>query len=280
MTAFSVSTVSVWALPPDASAEGWRIDGILQFANISTLLLSVVALVWLGISLVQGRRNKIARFTHGTSRAEKAVPLAMAAIVLFVVDGYLLYRSHHDLNESILRVEQALAEPGSLRLQIGARQWAWDIRYAGVDGEFDTDDDIYTVSEIVLPTGSAIVFELASMDVVHSLYLPNFRIKQDAIPGQIGSGWFRAKKEGRYEIACAQHCGVHHYHMRGEIRVVSPSEFVVWQKAMSADAVRMKKEDARAIAEEPSRGNIGELWPDTAPSRDWAWPWQTAKDAS
>lgn len=263
------------SLPMDASAEGYRIDGILHFANVVTLLLTVVILIWLGIALVRDRSGKTARYTHGQKRREKAIPLAMAAIILFVVDGYLLYRSDKDLHGSILRVDEALAEPDSLRVQIGARQWAWDVRYAGQDGRFDSDDDIYTVSKLVVPVGRAIVFELGSMDVVHSFYLPNFRIKQDVIPGAVGQGWFRAKVPGRYEIACAQHCGVHHYQMRGEVLVLAPSEFEQWQRSMSADAVRMKAEDARALKDEASRLDVGEDWPDLAPSRDWAWRWQS-----
>ncbi|MBL4634225.1 MAG: hypothetical protein JKY56_10145, partial [Kofleriaceae bacterium] len=264
-----------FTLPTDASAEGYRIDAILHFANVTTLILSAVIIVWLGVSLIRDRRSKSVRYTHGTTWRERAVPLAMAAIVLFVVDGYLLYKSNKDLHGSILRVDEALAEVDSVRVQIGARQWAWDVRYAGQDGRFDTDDDIYTVSELVVPIGRAIVFELGSMDVVHSFYLPNFRIKQDVIPGAVGLGWFRAKTLGRYEIACAQHCGVHHYQMRGEVVVLSISEFEEWRRSMSADSLRMKAEDSRAVKEEASRSDIGELWPDLAPCRDWAWRWQS-----
>lgn len=261
------------ALPIDASAEGWRIDHILHFANYATLVLGTVAMLWLGIVLIRDRKHKKALYTHGQSRMEKAIPLALAALVFFVVDGYLLYRSTSDLHSSILRVDEALAEPGALRVQIGARQWAWDLRYAGSDGRFGTDDDIYTVGQLVIPQGRAVVYELAAGDVVHSLYLPNFRVKQDAIPGTVGRGWFRATRLGQYEIACAQYCGVQHYQMRGTVEVLANAEFEEWRAAMSADAVRVTREDERALAEEPSRSPIGEPVPQPAPTRDWAWAW-------
>ena len=167
-----------------------------------------------------------------------------------------------------------LKREGVVRVQIGARQWAWDIRYPGADGQFDTPDDFYTVSELVVPIGRPVVFELGSGDVIHSLYLPNFRIKQDAIPGRVLRGWFQAKKLGRYDIACAQHCGVHHYQMGGEVRVVSDAEFVTWSAAMSLDGARMHSEDERAQSEESAYQLVVDgVWPEAVPSRAWAWPW-------
>ncbi len=269
-------------LPLVASAEGWRIDHILHFTNYATLLLAAIVLVWLAIVLIRDRRHKTAHYTHGVSRREKAIPLALAASIFFFVDGYLLYRSSSDLHGSILRVDDALKEPGVVRVQIGGRQWAWDVRYPGSDGRFGTSDDIYTVGRLVVPLGRAVVFELSGKDVVHSFYLPNFRIKQDVIPEQVGQGWFRATRLGRYEIACAQHCGVHHYQMSGIVEVVSLADFRVWQASMSADAVRMVSEDTRALNEEPSRGmmEVPDGEPEAAPHRDWAWPWMAEEGSA
>jgi len=190
----------------------------------------------------------------------------MAAFVLFVVDGTMLFRSHSDLRNSILRVDDALATPQVVRLQINARQWAWDIRYAGIDGRFDSDDDIFRVSEIVLPQDRPVVFELAASDVIHSLYLPNFRIKQDAIPGRVVRGWFQPTRLGRYDIACAQHCGVHHFQMGGTLHVVSQQEFTRWKHDMSLSASRFANEHRRVMREEKPKNYQGK--------RSW-WSWGT-----
>lgn len=262
-------------LPLDASGEGWRIDHILHFTNYATLILAAVVCVWLGIVVIRDRKHKSAHYTHGTSRREKAVPLAVAALVFFCVDGYLLYRSSADLHGSILRSDDALQEEGAIRVQIGGRQWAWDLRYAGTDERFGTADDIYTVNRLVVPQGRAVVFELSGRDVVHSFYLPNFRIKQDVIPGQVNRGWFRPTRLGHYEIACAQHCGVHHYQMGGTLEVLTQDDFALWQTSMSLDALRMVDEDLRALEQQPSRSTIEEPGeaPEPPPNRDWAWPW-------
>lgn len=263
-------------LPVDASSEGWRIDSLLHFALIATTALGLVVLVWLAIVLIRDRRHKAARFTHGTSSRERAVPMALAALVLFAIDGYLLYRSHRDLHSSILAVDDVLASKEHLRVQIGARQWAWEFRYPGVDDRFDTEDDIYTLSHLVVPVDVAVVYELGALDVVHSLYLPNFRVKQDAIPGRVGRGWFGTRTMGRFEIACAQHCGVHHYQMSGVIEVLSAEDFATWSRDMSADAARLFAENERARRDGDDLPS--ETWAQASPTtdraRNWAWAWQ------
>ena len=269
------------ALPLDASGEGWRIDHILHFANYATLFLGLVVVLWLCIILVRDRKHREAHYTHGTSRSEKAVPLLLAGLIFVFVDGYLLMRSSQDLHGSILRADDALEEEGAIRVQIGGRQWAWDFRYPGADDRFGSDDDIYTVGQLFVPKGRAVVFELSGRDVIHSFYLPNFRIKQDVIPGQVSRGWFRPTRLGRYEIACAQHCGVHHFQMAGTVIVLTPADFAQWQANMTRDALRMTKEDLRALDEEPSRTTIEEpdMPPEPPPTRDWAWPWVGEEDS-
>ncbi len=74
--------------------------------------------------------------------------------------------------------------------------------------------------------------------MIHSFYLPNFRTKQDAVPGYTTRFWFQAVETGNFEIGCAQHCGVNHYKMRGELHVVERGEFDAWMKEAAEDAAR------------------------------------------
>ena len=69
---------------------------------------------------------------------------------------------------------------------------------------------------------SPVIVQLAATDVLHSFSLPNFRIKQDAVPGMINQLWWQAKQTGVFDIACAQHCGTNHYKMRGKLTVLEP----------------------------------------------------------
>lgn len=254
-------------LPRDVSSQGWRIDEILQVTHWMMLFLASVALVWFLWSLL--RRRKRGHYTHGATGRAAFLPLSLAAGVLFGVDGFLILRSSEDLD--VLGVPPAAEPHGAVaRVQIGARQWAWDVRQAGADGAFDTPDDIYSVSELVVPVGRPVVYELSSLDVVHALYLPNLRVKRDAIPGQIQRGWFQVEEEGRFEIACAQHCGVHHYKMRAVLRALAPEDYAKWVKAASKDAQSITAEQVRARSQEAA------IQSDSGPiaARSWAWPWR------
>jgi cytochrome c oxidase subunit 2 len=78
---------------------------------------------------------------------------------------------------------------------------------------------------MVLPQDRPVRVQIRSMDVIHSFFLPNFRVKQDAVPGMTVQIWFTPKETGDYEIACAEHCGLGHYRMRGQVHVVSAGGF-------------------------------------------------------
>ena len=82
---------------------------------------------------------------------------------------------------------------------------------------------------------------------MHSLYLPNFRTKIDAVPGSTTRLWFQAERAGRYELGCAQHCGVSHYKMRGELQAVTPDEFERWSRRAETDA-RLRYDPADSAA--------------------------------
>jgi cytochrome c oxidase subunit 2 len=116
----------------------------------------------------------------------------------------------------------------ALRVQILARQFEWHMRYAGPDGEFATADDVVMTNQLHIPTGTPVLAEVRAVDVIHSFFLPNFRVKQDILPGTTTLLWFDANKAGRYEIACAELCGLGHYRMRGQLFVDTPEEFDSW----------------------------------------------------
>jgi cytochrome c oxidase subunit 2 len=272
LSAEHVAQETSLGLPADVSLEGHRIDTLLLATHWMVGVLGIVALVWLFWSIARHRGNRPARYTRGTSRRAAAVPLGFGALMLVGVDGYLAWRSHHDLE--VLELSADIErDPAAVRVQIGARQWAWDFRLPGSDGRFDTADDIYSVSELVVPVGQPVIYELASGDVVHSLYVPNLRVKRDAIPGSVNRGWFQVERAGRYEIACAQHCGVHHYKMRAVIRALAPQDFRSWVDIASADGRAVAAEEERAREASPSLQDRSPF-AEPLPGRGWTWAWQ------
>ncbi len=139
--------------------------------------------------------------------------------------------------------------PEAMVVEVRAEQFGWLARYPGPDGTFGrvdprlintrqnpmgldpTDaaalDDIVS-REVHLVVNKPVRIRLRSKDVIHSFFLPQFRVKQDAVPGMTVEIWFVPTKEGEYEIACAELCGVGHYIMRGKLRVESQHAFDAW----------------------------------------------------
>jgi cytochrome c oxidase subunit 2 len=143
---------------------------------------------------------------------------------------------------------QSPAPKGAVVVEITGQQFRWVVRYPGKDGVFgrtsaklvDADaenyigldrtdpssaDDKMAVNELYLPADKPVVLRIRSTDVIHSFFLPNFRVKQDAMPGMTVETWFVPKASGDYEIACAEHCGLGHYRMKGQVHVVPADKY-------------------------------------------------------
>jgi cytochrome c oxidase subunit 2 len=136
-----------------------------------------------------------------------------------------------------------------LTVEVTAEQFAWNVRYAGVDGKFGRTsarlmsldnplgvdhadasgkDDLILLNDIHLPVNKPARIRLRSKDVIHSFYVPDFRMRQDAVPGMTIDVWFVPTQAGVYELACSQLCGFGHYSMRGLVTVVSEADFQAW----------------------------------------------------
>ena len=100
-----------------------------------------------------------------------------------------------------------------------AKQWMWKLQHA---------DGVREINELHVPVGQSIRLNMISQDVIHSFYVPAFRIKQDVLPGRYTTIWFRATLPGTYHLFCAEYCGTNHSQMRGWIYVLSPKDYNAW----------------------------------------------------
>lgn len=225
-------------LPRDVSQEGHRIDWLIQITGLFVAILFVIMCVWMVTAVVKHNKNHKAEYDHGDARHQVRFAAALSALIFFVVDGNLWVNSTLDVNSVFWNFEKAESTPGAVRIEVNAHQWAWDARYPGADGKFNTADDIVTLNDIRVPTGAPVILELASTDVIHSFWLPNLRLKQDAMPGMVNKMWFIAKEAGQVDIACTQHCGTNHYKMKGTLTIMSPEDFAKWSKEASANGAR------------------------------------------
>jgi len=235
-----------FGLPRDVSQNGHLIDWLMNITHVFNIILFVIMCAWMAIAIFKYNQNHLAHYDHGSSKHSVTVALAISAVIFFVVDGNLFVNTISDLDKEFWNFDKVAADPRTVRLEINAHQWAWDARYAGPDGKFNTEDDVVTWNDIKVPLGTPIYVQLTSTDVIHSFYLPNFRVKMDAVPGQINRMWFQAKEPGEFDIGCAQHCGTHHYKMKAQLTVLPADEYKRWVELVSPTAKRAYDPDDKA----------------------------------
>jgi cytochrome c oxidase subunit II len=256
-------------LPPLASAHGGQIDGLIGWMHVFMFILFVGWGGFLAYVLIRFRRSRhpVANYTGVTSHASTYSEIAVA-----VIEAVLLFAFSIPIWAA--RVDRMPSENDALVVRVTAEQFAWNIHYAGPDRVFGrtdislldlqsnplgidrTDpaakDDISTLNQLYLPANTPIIVRLRSKDVIHSFGVPEFRVKQDAVPGLTIPIWFvpdvttaemrtrTGNPEFQYEIACAQLCGMGHYRMRGFVTVQTAEEFQKW---MEAEQAKLKEQE-------------------------------------
>lgn len=118
--------------------------------------------------------------------------------------------------------------PPEETVRIVAQQWAWTFVHPGPDNKLDTADDIRVVDELHVLADRTYRYELSAVDVLHSFSVPVFRLKQDAIPGRVIEGWFRATQTGTFDIQCAEICGIGHGIMGARVFIETPEQHQKW----------------------------------------------------
>lgn len=133
------------------------------------------------------------------------------------------------INPGLTGLAELAADPNAdLTVDVTAEQWSWTFRYADYDVTFE-DADV-----LVLPEGRRVLLRVTSTDVIHSLWIPAFRVKADAVPGRIHDVYLTPTESGsfqgdpNYRVQCAEMCGTGHARMRSDVRVVSEGEFEGW----------------------------------------------------
>ncbi len=227
--------------PVDVSLDGHRGDWLFDVTTISvTILFLIMVAIMLGAVLFHREKpddqRKFGEHDHGTSRSHLLFTAFISLTIFFGVDGVLLASSYNSLHEAFWNYPTAAAN--TVEVEVMAQQWGWNFRYSGPDHKFGTADDVVRFNELAIPKDAPVTVKLRSKDVIHSFYLPNFRTKQDAIPGYTTKLWFQATETGNYEIGCAQHCGVNHYRMRGELHIKERHDFDEWLTEATADSAR------------------------------------------
>ena len=209
----------VWWLPPTVSSYGGDIDRlfylILWMVGFFFVLTEGI-LVWCVFHYGKARATK-ADFTHGHHKLEMLWTAIPGALLLVITFTQMQTWAKVKFKSNFPDVKP-LAE-------VWASQFDWRFRYPGPDGQFGTMDDVENPFEFVVPVNEPVLFNLRSRDVIHSFFVPRFRLKQDILPGRETLAWFECTRPGEYDLVCAELCGWGHYKMAGKVRALPRAEF-------------------------------------------------------
>jgi cytochrome c oxidase subunit II len=197
--------------PPQASSIAGQVDALALFMFLSSLLIAGAIFVCIVIFCVRYRRrpgNEIGQAAHRTAPLEVTwtlVPMALAMVPF--IWGAVIYLS------------EAQPPPDALEIFVVAKQWMWKAQHPTGQSEIDA---------LHVPVGRAVKLTMTSQDVIHSFFVPAFRVKADVLPGRYTTLWFQATQPGDYRLYCSQYCGTDHSDMIGMVTALSPGAYANW----------------------------------------------------
>ena len=198
-------------LPPAASAAANAYDWLWWWLVLVTVVMTV--LIFAGVAIFafkyrQRSEHEVPKPIHGSLRLEIAWSVIPFIVMLtFFFWGTYLYFDSQNPPEN------------AMNIYVVAKQWMWKIQYPNGTRE---------INEMHVPVGRPIRLIMASEDVIHSFFVPAFRLKRDVVPGRYNDTWFTPTKAGRYHLFCAEYCGTEHSGMIGWVDVMEPNDYQNW----------------------------------------------------
>jgi cytochrome c oxidase subunit 2 len=205
-----------YVIPEQASTIAREIDRLYAFlwavSGVMTLLIGFLILYF----AIKYRRD--AKVDRSLKQSHFFLIEAAWIIGPFIILMIIFFWGAH------LYIQQSRAPVGAMEITGIGRQWMWKFQHPNGRAE---------INEMHIPLHQAIKVRLISEDVIHSLFIPAFRVKQDVLPGRYTSLWFQAIKTGKYHLFCAEYCGAKHSGMRGYVHVLEPSQYQEWLSSPS-----------------------------------------------
>ena len=197
--------------PEQASAQAAQVDGIYFFMLAVTAFFSLLIaglVVVFAIKFRRRHKDEVGADIHGSLALEllwTIIPF-MITMVMFVWGAKVFFNIYRP-------------PAGAMEVYVVGKQWMWKAQHM---------DGLREINELHVPIGRPVKLIMGSEDVLHSFYIPAFRVKADVIPGRYNVLWFTATKPGRYHLFCAEYCGTQHSGMIGWVHAMEPGDFQAW----------------------------------------------------
>lgn len=233
-------------MPPNASAEGYQVDHIIEFSHwfMGVLFVGWWAFFIFALWRFRQKRNPTASHEGVTSGISTHLEFAVILIDALLLVGFAIPLWAK-------RVNKIPDEKEAIVVHAVGQQFNWNFHLPGPDGVFgrrdiylesnsnplgidsndpNSRDDLVVLGELHVPINRDVIVDVSSKDVIHNFDIPAMRMAQDAIPGQVIPLWFKPIKTGTFEIVCGQLCGLGHYAMKGTVVVDTPADYQAWLK--------------------------------------------------
>lgn len=196
--------------PASASTHALPVDLLYGFLVVLTVVMTLAIFGVIAIFGMQYRRRhgREAQPIEGSLILEVAWSIIPLGIFL-VIFGW----------GAVLFFDLRTPPRDASEIYVVGKQWMWKLQHM---------EGVREVNQLHVPTDRDIKLIMTSQDVIHSFFVPEFRIKQDVLPGRYTTVWFRATKPGTYHLLCSQYCGTQHSGMIGEVVVMSPGDYQTW----------------------------------------------------
>lgn len=211
---FSLATFFDFTLPEQASNHAPAVDSLYTFI----MWVSVIGFIGLMGAMLyfmvkykrRSEHDQVAYITHNHQLEFLWSFIPMIIFVGIAIWGWRVY--------SVME----RAPEDSKTIYVTGRQWQWSYKY---------DTGVEITDDLIVPVGTNVKLDMTSTDVLHSFYVPSFRVKKDVVPGMRTKLWFNATKVGEFRIFCAEYCGTAHSKMFGYVKVISKADYKKWMDA-------------------------------------------------
>ena len=212
---------NAYTLGEAASRTTSEVDALFLFITVVSLFFFLLVEGLLIYFAIRYRRRK------GTESSETPdIRGNMLLETIWIVIPTIVVASFFYYGYRVFR-DIRTPTPGATDIHVVGKQWLFEFRYP---------DGSSSINEVRVPVGKPVKLILSSDDVIHSFYLPAYRLKQDMVPGRYNTLYLHPDKVGTYDILCAEYCGVGHSTMRAELIVMEPAAYAAWREKKGAPA--------------------------------------------
>ena len=205
-------------MPPANSTMASEVDALFYFIFYTAIVFFLIVIFFTTYFIIKYRRKGDSELTTGLAHNTKLEILWTVIPTILVIIVFIWgFKTYLQMN---------VAPKDALEIKATGQKWFWT---------FDYQNGANSLNDLIVPVGQPVKLLMSSQDVIHSFFVPDFRVKMDVLPNRYTITWFEAINEGEYDIYCSEYCGKGHSEMLGKVKVVSEKDYNQWLAQAAVD---------------------------------------------